>query len=156
MGLINTPLSVIPIHMEIRATVEDGFLPEYQTEDAAGADLRACIGAPLTLAPGERAAVPTGVVLEIPRGYEGQVRPRSGLALKHGLSLLNAPGTIDADYRGEVKVILANLGREPFTVNRGDRIAQLVIAPVTRVRFLASNGLTVTARDAGGFGSTGV
>jgi dUTP pyrophosphatase len=156
MGLIKTPLCVMPSPMEIRVTAEEGFLPEYQSEAAAGADLRACIGAPVILAPGERAAVPTGVVLEIPRGFEGQVRPRSGLALRHGLALVNAPGTIDADYRGEVKVILVNLGREPFTVNRGDRIAQLVIAPVTRARFVASGGLSVTARSAGGFGSTGV
>jgi dUTP pyrophosphatase len=142
--------------MEIRVTAEDGFLPVYQTEDAAGADLRACIDAPVRLAPGERSAVPTGVVLEIPRGFEGQVRPRSGLALRHGITMVNTPGTIDADYRGEVKVILVNLGREPVTVNRGDRIAQLVIAPVIRARFESAAALSETGRQDGGFGSTGV
>jgi dUTP pyrophosphatase len=146
----------MPFTMEIRATAEDGFLPDYQSEDASGADLRACVTGPVTLAPGERAAVPTGVFLEIPRGYEGQVRPRSGLALRLGLSLVNTPGTIDSDYRGEVKVILINLGQAPVTINRGERIAQLVIAPVTRARFVAAAELSATARSAGGFGSTGV
>jgi dUTP pyrophosphatase len=140
----------MPFTMEIRATAEDGFLPDYQSEDASGADLRACVTEPVALAPGERAAVPTGVFLEIPRGYEGQVRPRSGLAL------VNTPGTIDSDYRGEVKVILINLGQAPVTINRGERIAQLVIAPVTRARFVAAAELSATARSAGGFGSTGV
>jgi dUTP pyrophosphatase len=146
----------MPFTMEIRATAEDGFLPDYQSEDASGADLRACVTGPVTLAPGERAAVPTGVTLEIPRGYEGQVRPRSGLALRLGLSLVNTPGTIDSDYRGEVKVILINLGQAPVTISRGERIAQLVIAPVTRARFVAAVGLSATARSTGGFGSTGV
>ncbi len=142
--------------MEIRVTAEEGFLPQYHSEDASGADLRACVDAPVTLAPGARAMVPTGVYLEIPRGFEGQVRPRSGLAHRHGISMVNTPGTIDADYRGEVKVIMINLGSEPFTVNRGDRIAQLVIAPVTRARFIASAALSNTGRNEGGFGSTGV
>jgi dUTP pyrophosphatase len=146
----------MPFTMDIRATAEDGFLPDYQSEDASGADLRACVTEPVALAPGERAAVPTGVFLEIPRGYEGQVRPRSGLALRLGLSLVNTPGTIDSDYRGEVKVILINLGQAPVTINRGERIAQLVIAPVTRARFVAAAELSATARSAGGFGSTGV
>ena len=111
---------------------------------------------PLILAPGERAAVPTGMVLEIPPGYEAQVRPRSGLALRHGITLPNAPGTVDSDYRGELKVLLINLGAEPFTVARGDRIAQLVVAPVARVDFLETRDLSETGRGAGGFGSTGV
>ena len=142
--------------MEIRVTGDEEFLPVYQTADAAGADLKACLDAPLELLPGARAAVPTGIVLEIPRGFEGQVRPRSGLALRHGVTMVNTPGTIDADYRGEVKVILVNLGQAPFTVNRGDRIAQLVIAPVTRARFIRAAVLSETGRSAGGFGSTGV
>jgi dUTP pyrophosphatase len=132
-------------------------LPACETAGAAGMDLRAAVpeGAPLTLAPGGRIAVPTGLILEIPEGFEGQVRPRSGLALNHGVTCLNSPGTIDADYRGEVKVILANLGAEPFIVTRGMRIAQLVIAPVARVEIVEAGELTASARGAGGFGSTG-
>src|SRR4051812_522547 len=130
-------------------------LPSPATAGSAGADLRAALAAPLVLAPGERALVPTGLVLEIPAGWEGQVRPRSGLALRHGLSLLNAPGTIDSDYRGEVGVILANLGREPVTIARGDRIAQLVLAPVARAGFCAAEALAESERGPGGFGSTG-
>ncbi len=118
-------------------------------------DLRAAITDTLVLRPGERAAVPTGLIMEIPEGFEGQVRPRSGLALKHGITCLNSPGTIDSDYRGEVKVILANLGAEPFTVTRAMRIAQLVIAPVTRVEIAEISELTDTGRGSGGFGSTG-
>ena len=108
------------------------------------------------LAPGERTLVPTGLVLELPRGWEGQVRPRSGLAIRNGISLLNSPGTIDSDYRGEVKVVLANLGGEPFTIRRGDRIAQLVVAPVSRVEVLEASEVGTTDRGSGGFGSTGV
>lgn len=132
-------------------------LPSYETDGAAGMDLRAAIAqdAPVTIAPGARALVPTGMILEIPQGFEGQVRPRSGLALKNGVTCLNSPGTIDWDYRGEVKVILANLGTEPFTVTRGMRIAQLVIAPVARVVVEEITELTETARGSGGFGSTG-
>ncbi len=132
-------------------------LPAYQTEDAAGFDLVAALpeDAPLVLAPMARALVPTGLTLEIPRGYEGQVRPRSGLAAKHGLTVLNSPGTIDADYRGEVKVILINLGAEPFTIRRGERIAQFVAAPLTRARLVEVAEVGDTARGAGGFGSTG-
>jgi dUTP pyrophosphatase len=132
-------------------------LPAYETAGAAGLDLRAAVpeAAPVTILPGGRLAVPTGLILEIPNGYEGQVRPRSGLALSHGLTCLNAPGTIDCDYRGEVKVILANLGAEPFTVTRGMRIAQLVIAPVARAEIAEAGELTDSARGAGGFGSTG-
>jgi dUTP pyrophosphatase len=125
------------------------------TEHAAGADVRADLAEDVVLAPGERRLVPTGLVLEIPIGYEVQVRPRSGLALKHGIMLPNAPGTIDADYRGELQVILMNAGGEPFTVRPGDRIAQLIVAPALRARFEAAEELAPTARDAGGFGHTG-
>ena len=132
-------------------------LPAYQTADAAGFDLVAAVAedAAVVIAPLGRALVPTGLVLEIPPGHEGQVRPRSGLALKHGVTVLNSPGTIDADYRGEVQVILVNLGAEPFTVRRGERIAQLVAAPVTRARLTVVESVGETARGAGGFGSTG-
>jgi len=130
-------------------------LPAYQTADAAGLDLHAALEAPLTLAPGKRALVPTGIALAIPKGYEGQVRPRSGLALRHGVTLLNSPGTIDADYRGEVKVLLINLGEEPFTIRPGDRIAQLVIAKVERAELVLVTELDATERGAGGYGSTG-
>ncbi|KGF68361.1 deoxyuridine 5'-triphosphate nucleotidohydrolase [Hoeflea sp. BAL378] len=132
-------------------------LPAYETPGSAGMDLRAAVGdeAPLVIAPGGRFAVPTGLIMEIPEGFEGQVRPRSGLALKAGVTCLNAPGTIDSDYRGEVKVILANLGAEPFAVTRGMRIAQLVIAPVVQVRLALTEALSETGRGSGGFGSTG-
>lgn len=132
--------------------------PDYATADAAGMDLAAAVPehAPVTIEPGARTTIPTGIVLAIPQGFEGQVRPRSGLALKHGVSVLNAPGTIDADYRGEVQVILVNHGREPFTVTRGMRIAQLVFAPVTRVAMQRVASLDATARGDGGFGSTGL
>lgn len=129
-------------------------LPAYATEHAAGMDVVAA--EVLTLSPGARRAVATGFAIAIPEGYEVQVRPRSGLALKHGITCLNTPGTIDADYRGEVKVILANLGTEPFEIGRGDRIAQLVPAPVQRARFAEVEELDDTARGHGGFGSTGV
>lgn len=130
-------------------------LPAYQTEHAAGMDLLAAVTEPLTLEPGAVLPVPTGLRLEIPPGYEGQVRPRSGLALRHGISVPNAPGTIDADYRGEVLVLLANLGREPFVIHRGERIAQLVFAPVTRATMVVGEELSETARGDGGFGHTG-
>ncbi len=129
--------------------------PEYASDLAAGADLRAAVEAPLTLLPGARAVVPTGLTLEIPSGYEAQVRARSGLALKKGLALANGVGTIDADYRGEVGVIVVNLGAEPVTISRGDRIAQLVVAPVVRAVFERAPELNGTSRGAGGFGSTG-
>lgn len=131
-------------------------LPEYATADAAGMDLVAAVTKPVTLAPGERGLVPTGLAIALPAGFEAQVRPRSGLALKHGVTLLNSPGTIDADYRGEIGVILVNLGQAPFTVERGTRIAQMVVAPVTRVSWAETATLPETARGAGGFGSTGV
>ncbi|MHB8837291.1 MAG: dUTP diphosphatase [Candidatus Methylomirabilia bacterium] len=130
-------------------------LPRYQSEGAAGVDLLAAIAQDLDLAPGERALVSTGVALAIPSGYEGQVRPRSGLAIRHGLTLLNAPGTIDADYRGTVKLVIINHGAEPVTIRRGERLAQLVIARVERAEFELACELPGTARGAGGFGSTG-
>ena len=130
-------------------------LPSYQTDGAAGMDLLADIDAPVLLQPGARARVPTGLAVEIPLGFEGQVRPRSGLALRDGVTLLNSPGTIDADYRGEIQAILINLGEAPFRLRRGERMAQLVVAPVTRVRWQEAAELAGTARGAGGFGSTG-
>jgi dUTP pyrophosphatase len=132
-------------------------LPSYQSEHAAGLDICAALPAdePLTLSPGARALVPTGIAVALPPDYEAQVRPRSGLAARHGVTVLNAPGTIDADYRGEVQVLLINLGSEAVAVTRGMRIAQLVIAPVTRVRLAESQTLDPTTRGRGGFGSTG-
>ena len=132
-------------------------LPSYQSEAAAGLDLLAAVATdgPVVIAPGRWLAIPTGLALELPPGTEGQIRPRSGLAAQHGVTVLNAPGTIDADYRGEVKVLLVNLGPEPFTVTRGMRIAQLVIASVARARLIESTDLAATSRGAGGFGSTG-
>jgi dUTP pyrophosphatase len=134
---------------------EDLPLPSYATDRAAGLDLRAAVHEPLTLAPGDRALVPTGLRIALPAGFEGQVRARSGLALKHGIVLPNAPGTIDADYRGELSVILWNTSREPFAVKRGDRIAQLVVARVARVAWQERSALDESARGEGGFGSTG-
>jgi dUTP pyrophosphatase len=133
----------------------DAVVPQTMTAAAAGMDLAAAIDAPVTLAPGARAAISTGLALAIPEGFEGQVRPRSGLASKAGVTVLNAPGTVDADFRGEVHVILVNLGQEPVTIEPGDRIAQLVIAPVTRAALEVVDELPATARGAGGFGSTG-
>jgi dUTP pyrophosphatase len=130
-------------------------LPAYATEGSAGMDLAAAVREPLMLAPGARALVPTGLKIAIPRGFEGQVRPRSGLALKHGVTLPNAPATIDSDYRGELQVILVNLGAVPFTVERGMRVAQLLIAPVVRARWVPAAALDATVRGAGGFGHTG-
>jgi dUTP pyrophosphatase len=132
-------------------------LPSYQSKEAAGLDVVAGVpeGAPIVIPPGARALVPTGFALELPRGYEAQVRPRSGLALKHGVTLLNSPGTIDSDYRGELMVILVNHGDEPFLVRRGERIAQLVIAPVSHAEIVAAEELAATVRGPGGFGSTG-
>jgi dUTP pyrophosphatase len=131
-------------------------LPAYATAEAAGMDLLAAVEAPTMLAPGERALVPTGLAIALPPGYEAQVRPRSGLALKHGVTLLNSPGTIDADYRGEIGVVLVNLGQAPFAVERGQRIAQLVVAPVSHVAWTETEMLPDTERGARGFGSTGI
>ena len=132
-------------------------LPAYQTAHAAGLDLLAAVPAdtPLTLAPGARALVPTGIAIALPPDCEAQVRPRSGLAVKHGLTVLNTPGTIDADYRGEVQVLLINLGQAPVAIERGMRIAQMVVAPVARARLTAAASLDITQRGSGGFGSTG-
>lgn len=133
-------------------------LPKYETSASAGMDLKANIGEPIELAPLQRAMVPTGLFIELPVGYEAQVRPRSGLAAKHGISVLNAPGTIDADYRGEIKVILVNLSNEPFTINPGERIAQMVVAKHERVDWVEVESveqLEQSERGAGGFGSTG-
>ncbi len=133
-------------------------LPRYETAGAAGMDLVAANPAdgPVVLAPSQRALIPTGLVIQLEPGYEAQVRPRSGLALKHGVTVLNAPGTIDADYRGEVQVLLVNLGQEPFTITRGMRIAQMVVAPVTMVELVEVADVDETARSASGFGSTGL
>jgi dUTP pyrophosphatase len=145
---VDVPVEVLP-HA-------DGLpLPAYATPGSAGMDLAAAVAEPLVILEGARALVPTGLRIAIPAGYEGQVRPRSGLALKHGVTLANAPATIDSDYRGELKVILANLGAEPFTVTRGMRIAQLLIAPVVRARWVRGAALDATARGSGGFGHTG-
>lgn len=133
----------------------DNALPTYQTPHAAGMDLRAQLEAPVALAPLERAIIPTGLFIELPEGYEAQVRPRSGLAAKQGLTVLNSPGTIDADYRGEIGVILVNLSKETVTISQGDRIAQMVVAPYTRISWEDTQALTETERGAGGFGSTG-
>jgi len=130
-------------------------LPEYQTEGSAGMDLRAALEAPVRIEVGDRALIPTGLSMALPHGFEAQVRPRSGLALKHGITVLNTPGTIDEDYRGEVSIVLINLGKEPFVVEPLSRIAQLVIAPVTHVRTAFVDALDETARGSGGYGSTG-
>jgi dUTP pyrophosphatase len=134
----------------------DGLpLPSYMSEHAAGADLCAAVSDELTLLPGARALVPTGFCIALPVGYEAQVRPRSGLAIQSGVTCLNSPGTIDADYRGHVRVVLANLGSEPFVIRRGDRIAQIVVAPVSRADFDLVDDLPPSGRGSGGFGSTG-
>jgi dUTP pyrophosphatase len=137
---------------------EDLPLPEYATEGASGLDLSAAVLEPITLAPGARAAIPTGIRIAVPDGWEAQVRPRSGLALRQGLGMVNAPGTIDSDYRGEISVILINLGEQPIILRRGDRVAQLVFAPVTRISWqvVTSDDLSATVRGSGGFGHTGI
>lgn len=145
----------VPLKLKRLPHGEGLALPAYQTAHAAGADVQAALGAPLVLKPGARELVPTGFCYEIPPGFEMQVRPRSGLALKHGVTVLNAPGTIDADYRGELKVLLVNHGQEPFEIRRGERIAQVIIAPVSSAAFTEVAELGDTRRGAGGFGSTG-
>ena len=135
---------------------EGAKLPQYATEAASGMDLYAFVEAPVTIMPMERALIPTGIFLGIPRGYEGEIRPRSGLALRYGITVLNTPGTIDSDYRGEIKVILINLGVKPFTVNNGDRIAQIVFKSTARVEFDIVSSLPESIRGEGGFGSTGI
>lgn len=150
----SAPLSVLVMRLP---HAEGLLLPGYATAGAAGLDLQAALheNEQITLKSGERGLVPTGLALQLPQGYEAQVRPRSGLALKHGVTVLNSPGTIDADYRGEVSVLLINLGHEPFVIERGLRIAQMVIAPVMQVGLVETAMLEVTARGAGGYGSTG-
>lgn len=147
--------SIIEVEIFVEPHGEGLPLPAYETEQSAGMDLRAAIETPLTLAPGDRVLVPTGIRVALPQGTEGQVRPRSGLAVKHGISMVNAPGTIDADYRGEIKVILINLGQSTFSISRGDRIAQLVISPVLRAAWRHTENLSETDRGTGGFGHTG-
>ncbi|MBM3920878.1 MAG: dUTP diphosphatase [Sphingomonadales bacterium] len=130
-------------------------LPQYQSSHSAGMDLHANLSEPVILAPGERKLIPTGLVIELPEGHEAQIRPRSGLALKHGITVLNSPGTIDADYRGEIKVLLINLGQESFEIANGERIAQMVVARHETVKWMVAEQLTETARGAGGYGSSG-
>lgn len=140
--------------LRVRPGGDDLPLPQYMTAGAAGMDLLADVAEPVDIAPGARALIPTGLAVEIPPGFEAQIRPRSGLALRHGLTLLNSPGTIDSDYRGEIQVLMVNLGDRPFTVHRGERIAQMVIAPVVRAELHAVAALGESKRGAGGFGHT--
>ena len=149
-------MAEVTIQFTRKPGTEDVPLPRYMSEHASGMDVCAAVEAPLTLEPGDIRLVPTGLSVAIPPGYEIQVRPRSGLALKHGLTIVNAPGTIDSDYRGEVGVILANIGRQPFTVERGMRIAQLVVQSVVRAEMVERASLEDTSRSGGGFGHTGV
>lgn len=143
--------------VNIKCVASSGaIIPEYKTAGAAGADLCALVDAPVRIPSGMFAMIPTGLFFEIPQGYEIQVRPRSGLAAKNGVTVLNTPGTIDSDYRGEIKVILINLGPVDFVVNSGDRIAQMIVAPVTQAKFEITDSLSETERGSGGFGSTGV
>ena len=147
--------SVVVAVQRIRRAEEPLPLPEYQTAGAAGMDLMADNPEPVVLRPGERTRLPTGLRVEIPQGFEAQIRPRSGLAARHGITLLNAPGTIDTDYRGEIEIVLVNLGTNDYTVRRGDRICQMVVAPVARVAWREVEGLSSSERGAGGFGHTG-
>lgn len=141
--------------VRVREGFDDLPLPSYATAGAAGADLRAAVDAPITLAPGDRAAIPTGIAIALPEGFECQIRPRSGLAARHGIGMVNAPGTVDADYRGEITVLLINHGSEPFTIARGERIAQAVIARYETIAWNEVQQLAPSERGAGGFGSTG-
>jgi dUTP pyrophosphatase len=142
--------------MKVRIKTENGaVLPAYETKGSAGMDLRAFLAEPVTIGPGARALVPTGLYIELPEGYEAQVRPRSGLAVKHGISLTNSPGTIDSDYRGEIRILVINLGHEPFTIESGDRIAQMIVARYDRVEWEEATELGDTGRGQGGFGHTG-
>ena len=145
----------VTVHITREPGTEDLPLPAYETEHAAGMDLRAAVTDPLTLAPGARFLVPTGIRIALPPGYEAQIRPRSGLAIKHGVTMLNSPGTIDSDYRGEIRVIVINHGQLPFVITRGDRIAQMIIAPVARAFWQELPDLDETVRGTGGFGHTG-
>ena len=141
--------------MQIKKLRPDAIVPRYMSDEAAGLDLCAAIDAPITLAPGDRAAIDTGLAIALPRGYEAQIRPRSGLARKHGVTIVNAPGTVDSDYRGAVMILVINHGREPVQIAPGDRIAQMVIAPVVQAQLDVVDELPATARGDGGFGSTG-
>lgn len=143
------PVSVKVINRSANA------LPEYQTEQAAGLDLRASLGDAVTLEPMQRQLIPTGLFIQLPEGYEAQIRPRSGLAFKHGITVLNSPGTIDADYRGEIMVLLINLSGQSFVIEHGERIAQMIVAPYQRINWEQAGELTETSRGAGGYGSTG-
>lgn len=143
------------VEVRVRRLSHAVGLPTYASAGAAGADLQSSEPGPVVLQPGERVAIATGLVVELPTTHEAQVRPRSGLALRHGLTVVNAPGTVDSDYRGEVRVLLVNLGAEPVTIERGDRVAQLVVAPVTRATFVEVDRLAASDRGPGGFGSTG-
>ncbi|MHC4429869.1 MAG: dUTP diphosphatase [Planctomycetota bacterium] len=148
-------MTTTTVPLAVKRLVPNAIIPRYHSDGAAGMDLHAALAEPLTLPPGEIALVPTGIAIAVPEGYEAQVRPRSGLATKHGISIPNAPGTIDSDYRGPVLVALINLGKQPFTIEPEMRIAQLVIAPVARAVIHETDELNETARGAGGFGSTG-
>lgn len=142
--------------MEVRIKSESGYLPAYETEGSAGMDLRASLKEPVTLEPGGRFLVPTGLSIELPAGYEAQIRARSGLAVKKGIGLVNGVGTIDSDYRGEIKIALINWGQEPFTISDGDRIAQMIIAKYERITWKKTDELDDTERGSGGFGHTGI
>lgn len=146
----------VDMNVNIKCIANSGaVVPEYKTAGAAGADICALVDSPVTIPAGKYAMIPTGLFFEIPEGYEVQIRPRSGLAAKNGVTVLNTPGTIDSDYRGEIKVILINLGEKDFIINSGDRIAQMIIAPVTQASFEIADSLSDTDRGTGGFGSTG-
>jgi dUTP pyrophosphatase len=153
-------MSTSPDHVTLRVKRLDGnhdiALPSYETDGASGLDLRAAVDGDLTLHPGDVRLVPTGLAIALPLGYEAQIRPRSGLALKHGVGMVNSPGTIDSDYRGEIGLVLINWGKTPFVVKRGDRIAQMVVTRVSRAKVLEVGGLETTARGEGGFGHSGV
>ncbi len=148
-------MTPVTISIQVLAHAAGLPLPSYATQGSAGMDLRAAVEAPVLLKPGERQLIPTGLCIAVPHGFEAQVRPRSGLAIKHGITMLNSPGTIDSDYRGEVKVIAINHGAEDFSVARGERIAQLIIAPVNRAEWRPVESLDETSRSSGGFGHTG-
>jgi dUTP pyrophosphatase len=153
---LSEEFKILTVEVQREAGCDDLPLPEYQTHGSAGMDLRAAVEVPLTLAPGQIAMVPTGLRIAIPAGYEAQVRPRSGLALKHGVTVLNTPGTVDSDYRGPVNVILCNLGQTDFEIRRGDRIAQMVVARVERIEWKCVVSVDETVRGSGGFGHTGL
>ena len=142
--------------VKVKKLSQNALVPEYMSQGASGCDVMACLEEPLDVAPLARAAIPTGLAVEIPEGFEIQVRPRSGLAFKKGLTVINAPGTIDSDYRGEVKVLVVNLGREPVKISHGDRVAQLILQKVERICWQPSSDLAHSQRDMGGFGSTGI